>query len=154
MSARPIRSVAFSSARSTCSAWIPAVCFVTSAVTNGLPSRSAPIQLPNRRNGGAAEATRPDAGPLSARSSDRYRLGTTRNSVSSNAVIAARTSSSGCMATARSADVRHSRSISSLSLRRTSVRSLAPSRPSSRLVSSAPMRRSASVTARRLASVG
>ena len=46
VSARPIRVAAFSSARSACSAWICAVCMVTWAVTNGLPSRSAPIQLP------------------------------------------------------------------------------------------------------------
>ncbi len=151
---RPILAVAFSSARSTCSAWITAVCLVTSGVTNGLPSRSAPIQLPYRRNATAAGAACPEAGPVSARSSDRYRAGITRNSVSSNAVMAARTSSSGCMACTRSAEVRHSRSISSLSLRRASPRSLAPSRPSSSRASSALMRRSDSVIARRRASVG
>ena len=46
VSARPIRVVAFSSARSTWSAWMTAVSRVTWAVTNGLPSRSAPTQLP------------------------------------------------------------------------------------------------------------
>src|ERR1039458_5852421 len=102
-----------------------AVCLVTRAVTNGLPSRSPPIQLPSRRNAGAAAAACPDAGPFSARSNDRYSAGTTRNRVSSNAVMAARTSSSGCIAWTRSADVRHSRSISSTSLRPASVGALA-----------------------------
>ena len=46
VSDRPILTVAFSSARSACSAWIRAACSVTAAVTNGFPSRSAPIQLP------------------------------------------------------------------------------------------------------------
>ncbi len=46
VSDRPILVVAFSSARSTWSAWIVAVSRVTWAVTNGLPSRSAPTQLP------------------------------------------------------------------------------------------------------------
>ena len=46
VSDRPILTVAFSSARRACSAWIRAACSVTAAVTNGFPSRSAPIQLP------------------------------------------------------------------------------------------------------------
>src|SRR6185437_5053356 len=49
VSARPILAVAFSSARRMWSAWMVAVSRVTWAVTNGLPSRSAPTQLPNRR---------------------------------------------------------------------------------------------------------
>ena len=48
--ARPIRTVAVSSARRMWSAWMVAVSRVTWAVTNGLPSRSAPTQLPKRRN--------------------------------------------------------------------------------------------------------
>ncbi len=52
VSARPIRLVAFSSARSAWSAWITAASLVTWAVTRGFPSRSAPTQLPNRRKGG------------------------------------------------------------------------------------------------------
>ena len=66
VSDRPIRVAAFSRARSACSAWIRAVCSVIVAVTNGLPSRSAPIQLPNRRNAGASGAIDPDASPCSA----------------------------------------------------------------------------------------
>lgn len=42
----PILVVAFSSAMSTCSAWICMASLVTLAVTLGLPSRSPPIQLP------------------------------------------------------------------------------------------------------------
>ena len=152
--ARPMRVAAFSRARSTWSAWISAVSLVTCAVTNGLPSRSAPTQLPNRRNAGAAAGACPDAGPCSARSSERYRAGTTRKSDSSNAAMAVRTSSSGRIACTRSAAVRHSRSISSRSLRVASACSLAPSRPSSRLASSTLIRRRISVTARRRVSVG
>ncbi len=54
--ARPTLMVAFSSARSAWSAWIAAASLVTWAVTVGLPSRSAPTQLPNRRHAGATGA--------------------------------------------------------------------------------------------------
>ena len=60
--ARPIRLVAFSSARSAWSAWITAASLVTWAVTSGFPSRSAPTQLPKRRNAGATGAG-PDGPP-------------------------------------------------------------------------------------------
>ena len=56
VSARPILVVAFSRARRMWSAWIVAVSRVTWAVTNGLPSRSAPTQLPNRRYADTGEA--------------------------------------------------------------------------------------------------
>ena len=64
VSARPIRSVTVSSAASACCAWMIAVSLVTCAVTNGLPSRSPPTQLPKRRNAGAAAGTRPQAAPV------------------------------------------------------------------------------------------
>ena len=152
VSARPILPVVFSSARSTWSAWIVAVSRVTCAVTNGLPSRSAPTQLPNRRKAGTGDPA--PAAPATARSSSRYTAGTTRNSVSSNAVITVRTSSMGSIALTRSCEVRHSRSTSSRSLRRASSRSVAAVRWSSSTSSSPLIRRSAATTARRRASVG
>ena len=71
VSARPILVVAFSSARSTWSAWIVAVSRVTCAVTNGLPSLSAPTQLPNRMKAGTGEDSKPLPPAATARSSSR-----------------------------------------------------------------------------------
>ena len=94
---------------------------MTAAVTVGLPSRSAPTQLPNRRNAGTGGAARPLSGPSSTWSIARYTAGTSRNSVSSNAVITVRTSSAGVIPATRSCAVRHSRSTSSCSRRRISA---------------------------------
>ena len=59
VSVRAIRMAPVASARSAWSAWMAAVCLVTSAVTNGLPSRSPPTHDPNRRNAGTAGWRRP-----------------------------------------------------------------------------------------------
>ncbi len=80
--------------------------------------------------------------------------GTRRKSVSSNAVITVRTSSSGPIPADRSCAVRQSRSTSSRSARRVSASWPPPSRESSRTVSRAATRRSDATTARRRASVG
>ena len=154
VSERPIRLVARSSARSTCSAWMVAASRVTRAVTNGFPSRSAPTQLPKRRKAGTRVGTAPLSRPATAWSIDRYSVGTTRNRVSSNAVITVRTSSIGSMALTRSCEVRHSTSICSCSSRRVSARSVAAARGSSSASTSSEIRRSEATTARRRASVG
>ena len=131
-----------------------AASLVTAAVTVGLPSRSAPTQLPNRRNAGTGGAARPLSGPSSTWSIARYTAGTSRNSVSSNAVMTVRTSSAGVIPATRSCAVRHSRSTSSCSRRRISACWPAPDRWSSISVSSPLSRRSDATTARRRASVG
>ncbi len=63
VSARPILVQARSRARNAWSAWITAASRVTPAVTDGLPSRSAPTQLPNRKNAGTAVGSTPLAAP-------------------------------------------------------------------------------------------
>ncbi len=105
-------------------------------------------------NGGTGDAAAPLAAPSSTWSSARYTSGTSRNSVSSNAVITERTSSAGDMPATRSWAVRQSRSTSSRSFRRSSACCAAPVRWSSIELSSPLTRRSDATTARRRASVG
>ena len=149
----------------TWSAWIRRVRSVTSAVTVGLPSRSPPIHVPQRRNAGTRGGRVP-VRPLSAagpprvgRSSRaasiaRYRRGTSVNSVASKNAIAVRTSSSGEGTTVRRSEVRHTIVISSRSRRRISASSAGVRRGSSSRSSNAAIRRSATSSVRRRASVG
>src|SRR6266511_1350734 len=104
---------------------------VTSAVTLGLPSRSPPTQVPQRRQDGNAGARTPDPSPLRARSSSRYSSGTRRNRVSSKADMTVRTSSSGVGCWRRSWEVRHRAVVSSNRRRRASASSEA-NRPTTR----------------------
>ncbi len=153
VSERPMRVVAFSSASSTCSAWMAMVSSVTFAVTEGLPSRSPPTQLPNLRN----DAAHPRSGSSDekiARSNSRQTSGTMLNSVSSKTAISALTSSSGCSSVDRSCPVRQRMSISSSSRRVESLRSVAEADSSFTRSSWTATRLIAVTTARRRASVG
>ena len=60
---RAMRSAESLSHRRACSAWVATAWRVTSAVTNGLPSRSPPTQDPNVTNAGTGVGTDPLASP-------------------------------------------------------------------------------------------
>ena len=140
-----------------------------SAVTPGLPSRSPPIQLPQRRNGrtrggGCPFAPSPSrrrrrvatAGRIEgARPAARYRRGHDREQrrvEERHRRPRPRRAASG--ATVRRSDVRHRSVISSRSRRRTSRSSDGVRRGSSSRSSRAAQRRSATSAVRRRASVG
>ena len=125
---RPIQAVARSIPRSMCSDWIDIASRVTSLVTCGLPSRSAPIHEPSRMNAGTRGACTAASEPVRAVSARRYTCGSTWKSTSSNTVMAVRTSSNGPGRSARSCAVRQRMSISSSSRRCVSAASEAPSR--------------------------
>ena len=124
VSDRPMRVVAFSRASSTCSAWMAIVSSVTFAVTEGLPSRSPPTQLPNLRND-SADPRPGSSDEKMASSNARHTSGRMLKSVSSKTAIRALTSSRGCSSVDRSCPVRHRMSISSSSRRSESDRSVA-----------------------------
>ncbi len=118
------------------SAWMTAVSRVTCAVTKGLPSRSAPTQLPKRRNRGHRWPPAPPGVGHGAVQFPGTTAGTTRNRVSSNAAMTVRTSSIGSIALTRSWEVRQSRSMCSRNPRCASARSAAAARGASRVPSS------------------
>ncbi len=140
-------------ASSTCSAWMAMVSSVTFAVTEGLPSRSPPTQVPNLRSESARPRSR-SADEKMARSKARHTSGTMLKSVSSKTAISALTSSRGCSSVDRSCPVRQRMSISSRRRRIESVRSVAEADSSLTRSSWTATRPMAVTTARRRASVG
>src|SRR4029450_3402974 len=87
--------VTASSPRRTWSAWMARVALVVSAVTLGLPSRSPPTQLPQRRYGRNGGAPAPLAPPARACSRAREVAGTSRNRGGANTGMTQAASCSG-----------------------------------------------------------
>ena len=117
------RSATASRARSVWSAWIRSASRVVTAVTFGFPSRSPPIQLPQRSFGiwcGGREPLSPSLGSScrSASSIPRRSRGARRKIVPSKWTIADRTSSSGVTRRVRMLPVRQ-RLVNSSRSRRT-----------------------------------
>ena len=138
-----------------CRAWsacAATVSRVTSAVTNGLPSRSPPTHDPNRTIGGSGVA--PGSSPPSAVSTARWNRGTACTSDCRKTVSTVFTSSAGVGRVIRSVEVRCRMSMSSSIRRRAWARSEGPVSGSSWASRLSAIRRSADATARRRASVG
>ena len=87
--------VARASACSTCTRYFSATWRETRAVTLGLPSRSEPIQLPGRKNGGQTGGTQPAFSPSTQLSKRRYTEGTISKRVVSKMLRTVSASSKG-----------------------------------------------------------